>query len=119
MIEEIGIALGSRAPDQRRDCIDYQSEPVFRFLDFVKGLLQGQLCHVLLSDIHVRTDQLKHFTLAPEERMSYGMDVFCRTIGKSYSKIDFKVRFFPDSLPSDFHNPVPIFRKNTIPEGLL
>jgi len=41
-----------------------------------------------------------------------------RSVRKSYSKINFEVRFLSDSPGRRFDIAGPIFRENTIPEGL-
>src|SRR6266478_7059023 len=118
LIEKIGDPFRSSAPDQRRDCVDDQSKAILGFLDFVKSFLQRLLGEVLLGDINVRTNQLEHFTVFTDERMSHRMYVSCRTVRKIYPKIDFKVRFLSHRLPRHFDNQVPVFGENTILEGL-
>ena len=56
LIEEVGNPVGSSAPDQRRDCVDDQSNAVFGLLDFVECLLQRLPCSVLFGDIHMRAN---------------------------------------------------------------
>ena len=118
MIKEIGVPLGSGTPDQRRDCVDDQSKAIFGFLDFVESLLQFLLGFVLLGDIQMRTDQFDHFALAVDDRMPHGMYALDRSVGKSYPKINFKGRFLSDRAGRRFDVADPVFRNNTIPEGL-
>ena len=46
------------------------------------------------------------------------MYVFDRAIRKSYPEINFELRLLSDSLGHHFDVPPPVFRENTIPEGL-
>ena len=63
LVKEVGNAIGSSAPDQCGDCINDQSQPIFGFLNAVKGFLQRRLCRVLLSDIRMGTNQLNHIAI--------------------------------------------------------
>src|SRR5439155_6659050 len=108
----------SGAPDQRRYCIDDQPKTILGFLDFVKCPLQFLLGFVLLGDIHMRTDDFDHVTVAVYDRMSDGMYALCRAVRKRYAKVNFEVRLVANGPRHQFNNPPPVLRENTLLKGL-
>jgi hypothetical protein len=62
----------------------------------------------------MRTDHFDHIAIAVQDRMPHGMYASCRAVRKSYSKINFDMRFFSDSLGLRFDNPAQIFGENTL-----
>src|ERR1700704_103567 len=109
LIEKVGHSIRSCPPDQRRDLVDNQSKAIFGFLDFVKSLLQRLLCSVLLSDIHMRTNQFDHIAVAIDDGMPHGMYAFYRAIRHNYPEVHLEMSFFPDSLLRDFDYPASVF----------
>src|ERR1700676_1578143 len=119
LVKEVGVSVSAGAPDQGRDCVDDKSKTIFGFLDCIDRLLQRRIGSALLGDIHVRPDYLDHIAVATDDRMPHRMYVLYRAIRKSYSKIDFEVRFLPDGLAHYLENSASVFGDNTILEGLL
>src|SRR5262249_24730995 len=89
-VEDFGGAVGERAPRQCGDSVESKSKPVFRLLDFSKGLLQGISSLMLLSNIHCRSNALKIARFI-SHRMSDNMDMFDGTIRHQQSIFKFNL----------------------------